>query len=200
MASHQLNTEHPALRKLNDAQIVFVTEYCLDFNALRAAKEAGYSEAVATSTRLLRQPKIKRAINALVQPRLREADLTAENLLRQLRSYVFSNIIPYLDQDGRLICPPQELPVNVQECIESYEVDIKTDKEGCEIGRKYKVKLVDKMASLELAMKYLNMFAPQEVRIGFDWESFARYAQNGHPDQVEAELLRLESEVQDEDE
>lgn len=195
--------------KLSRQRQIFVREYVTDMNATRAALEAGYSKkrAQVKGSELTRVPDVKNAIDELLAPAMREADLTRDNILAQLSNFLFSNIVKYLDEDGGLRVPPDQLPEHVQQCIVHYEVEEpKYDRKGNQVaGRRVKVKLPDKVQCLQLAMRYLNLLNPETVSnnstvlvsenaIKQYWESIHLRGSKDPDMVIEGKLKELESE------
>lgn len=138
---------------------IFVKEYIIDFDGKRAATEAGYksSNAKQMAYRLLANPKICRAIAEAVRPVLQEAELTTEKVLHQLHNFLFYDITPYIDGDGRLLVKPSELPEAIRQSIQAIEGDESCDKEGNVVKTRLKIRLVPKEGALKLAMQYLKL-------------------------------------------
>ncbi|MBL6990122.1 MAG: terminase small subunit [Bacteriovoracaceae bacterium] len=79
------------MKQLTRKQAFFVNEYLKDFNATRAARDAGYSQKTAYSIgqENLRKPEIAKMIKSYAKERAVEANLTVEKILgslEQLRS------------------------------------------------------------------------------------------------------------------
>lgn len=89
--------------ELTDKQKRFVEQYCIHFNASRAAREAGYSEntcAVIGCENLIK-PNIKAAISAIIQ----EKTMSAEEATIRLTDMARGSIKSFLniDDDGRTV-------------------------------------------------------------------------------------------------
>ena len=72
--------------KLNDKQLTFAREYCIDLNATQAAIRAGYSEktAGAIGAENLQKPQIRAEIEKLQARRIQKLNLSAELVLENL--------------------------------------------------------------------------------------------------------------------
>jgi len=72
--------------KTNLRQELFAKEYVIDLNATRAAISAGYSESTASEigSKLLRNNKVKRRIEALIAKRLSKLEISGDKVLEQL--------------------------------------------------------------------------------------------------------------------
>lgn len=94
-----MSEEAPA-RKLTNKQRIFIDEYLRSFNATRAAKAAGYSEATAYSIgqRLLKNVEIK----AEVDERLTASHMSADEALKLMADIARSDIGELIDNNGLL--------------------------------------------------------------------------------------------------
>lgn len=91
---------------LNDKQQRFVEEYPKDLNATRAAKRAGYSERTAhvQGAHLLKNPRIRAAVDAALEARSKRTGITADRVLRELELLAFSDVSHFsADEDGRIV-------------------------------------------------------------------------------------------------
>ena len=79
-------TKNKGPTKLTDKQKMFCAEYIIDFNATRAAIEAGYSEKTAnvTSSQYLAKPSIQEEINRLMKKRSERVQIDADDVLRSI--------------------------------------------------------------------------------------------------------------------
>src|SRR3990172_6274895 len=100
----KLSSKESAFVKLTTKQQLFVTEYIVDFNATRAALESGspIRSAQVIGAQLLANPKVGMAIDEALRPLMKEADLTPQNVLKQLHDFLFFDITPYIDGSGFL--------------------------------------------------------------------------------------------------
>jgi phage terminase small subunit len=83
---------------MTDRQARFVEEYCVDFNATRAAIRAGYSERTAYSIghENLRKPEIRGAVDA----RLAELSMSAAEATKRLTNWGRGSVEPFLAPGG----------------------------------------------------------------------------------------------------
>lgn len=158
---------------LNDMQRLFVTEYLIDLNATQAAIRAGYSEktAMEQGSRLLRNVKIKEAIQIAMDERVKRTEVTQDRVLKELAKIGFADLKDFLrygtekvridtDNDGN---PVYDYKQTV-EAKSSDEVDgtlvseVSIGKDGT-----FKFKLHDKMAALDKMGKHLGLFNDKEV-------------------------------------
>ena len=155
-------TKSSAYDKLTDKEKMFLTEWTIDLNASRAAKEAGYKgKADVVGSQLLKKPKIKAAIKEIMTPVLKKAELTRENVLEQLYNFLFRDIAEFIDGDGYLVSNPATLPPHVRQSIDSWECFHDYDEDGNVTKKRWKVKCVSKSAAIDLAMKYLRLIGPE---------------------------------------
>lgn len=79
---------------LTPKQHIFILEYLVDKNATRAAKAAGYSARTARSigAENLTKPYIWAEIAKGLREQLDKAEITAENILQQLKLTAFADI------------------------------------------------------------------------------------------------------------
>jgi len=87
---------------LNTRQQRFVEEYCVDYNATRAAIRAGYSEKTAAiiGWENLRKPNISEAI----RKRTAELAMTAEEATRRLAEWGRGTLAPFMSVSTHGIC------------------------------------------------------------------------------------------------
>lgn len=84
------------LKALNPRQRLFVQAYCINgFNALRAALDAGYAESHAGlyGHQLLKNPKIRRAIDAI----LSETLMSPEELKARVADDALATVEPFVE-------------------------------------------------------------------------------------------------------
>lgn len=78
------------MAELTEKQARFVEEYLVDFNASRAARDAGYSKKGAPryAVDLLKKPHIQKAIAAAVEARSERVRIDADYVLTTIRDTV----------------------------------------------------------------------------------------------------------------
>ncbi len=76
---------------LNPKQKAFAKHYAASKNATEAAKLAGYSKKTAGSQGhdLLKNPEIKKAINADLSKLAKKADITGERVVKRIAEFAF---------------------------------------------------------------------------------------------------------------
>ena len=72
---------------MNRRRELFIQEYLVDLCGARAARRAGYGSkgAAGQASRLLRDPEIRRAVDAAMEERLERVQVKQEEVLRELR-------------------------------------------------------------------------------------------------------------------
>lgn len=200
-----ISTTNPVFKGLTDKESIFVTEYPLDLNPVRAAKEAGYANPSVAACILMKKEKIQKALCKRIGPYLADSGLTQEKVLVQLYRFFFRNLLPYLNEDGSLKCSLAELPEDIQQCVEEIKVKRRKryDKEGDLIGIEEDITLgfVRKSAVLEPIMKYLGMLQPDVTQINqqfnnFPWHDLLGASNNGDAsDVIDTKFKELESHV-----
>ena len=145
---------------LNRRQRVFIEEYLKDFNAKRAAIKAGYSSktaAVIGSQNLIKL-NIAAAIKKKLSERTEIAELSAQDLLSQIKSISTSDIRDFIKfgpgyttlSDSAKLTPEQAMCIS--EVVETVG----------ENGSQVKLKLHDKLKAIDMGMKYLGLYAPEK--------------------------------------
>lgn len=149
--------------KLTKNQKIFCDEYLIDLNATRAYK-AAYKNvtkdetAAASSSRLLRNVKVKAYVDKRMKAREKRTEVTQDKVLKELAKIGFANTADYVkivisEHEGELI-----------HSVELEETDrLDKDKQAAIAGIKegrngIEVKLNDKVKALELMGRHLGMF------------------------------------------
>lgn len=153
---------------MNERHQRFVAEYLRDLNGTRAAIAAGFSPKTARvqASRLLTKADIQAAIQAAQAKHLAKLDLTAENVLEQLRRIVMFDPASIYREDGSML-PVREMPAEARAVLAGIEVDELYDgvgKDRTRIGDTTKVKFWDKNSAIKSAMAHLALLAPTEHR------------------------------------
>lgn len=131
---------------------VFVQAYMANgHNATQAAITAGYSAKTAYSQgqRLLKHVEVSGQLAEMAREAGKAAGLTIERVLEEVRRLSFSDPRKLFRRDGTPI-PIAELDENTAAMISAIEVDA--------TGRLKRIRLWDKNAALEKAMKHLGLF------------------------------------------
>jgi len=165
-------------RGLSDKRRVFVAAYTIHYDATKAAREAKYKNPAIIGARLLKDPRVARAIGRIQQRNMKQCVLTREDILQELSSFAKANIIELFDPDShtfrvRDIRKLRELPESLQRCIQTFKAKYRTNEYGKEVVDYIDCKLVDKLGSIKALMEHFGMFAPQqhEIKHSVDWDS-----------------------------
>jgi len=141
---------------------LFAREYIVDLNATKAAERAGYSAKSAYSQghRLLKDGEVKAEIQRLMNQRGERLDISADRVLQELAKLAFFDPRSLFNADGS---PKNihELDGNSAAAVAALEVHELFDGAGDEkhaYGLVRKVKLTDKVRSLEQLAKHLQLF------------------------------------------
>ncbi len=160
-------------KSLTPKQARFVREYLIDLDATKAARRCGYSPHTAGQQghRLLKIAEIAREVSLRQTKLFANLELTAENVLEELRRIGFSNITELYDEDGNLK-RFQDLAPEHQHIIASSETLI-AKASGPRFDTVQRIKLHDKMKALELRCRYFKL-ADEGLRLSVDDEILAR--------------------------
>lgn len=142
-------------RKLTAKEERFCQEYCLDFNATKAALRAGYSTktAYAIGAENLRKPKISKRIKAKQDNLAELAGISALRIVKEHEKIAFLNTGKL--RDGWFTPHEFEMLTDDEKaCIQEV-----TTKPGM-FGDSLKVKLYDKQKSLDSLADILGIKAP----------------------------------------
>ena len=158
MSTEQIAT--PKATRLNR----FVSEYLVDFNGKRAAQAAGYSKNSAAfyASKLLKNDKVQQILRDRLEKQINKIDLTSEKVLSELSLLGFSNMLDYIttNQYGDAYIDLSRITREQAAAISEITVDEYTDGRGDEARnvKRTKLKLTDKVRSLELLGRYLKLF------------------------------------------
>jgi phage terminase small subunit len=141
--------------RLTPKQEGFALAYCRLSNASDAYREAYHAGNMSAKTineaasRLLKNSKVSARIADLKAPGIAAADLSVERTLREIARIAYGDPRRLFRADGAPI-PINELDDDTAAMISAIEVD--TD------GRLTRIRLWDKNAALEKAMKHLGLY------------------------------------------
>lgn len=159
-----------------------MVEYCVDRNGQRAAIAAGYSKKVAgvTASKLLTKPKIIAAILKVNTKDDRRLELTRERVLAELAKGLFRDLRGLVDEDGWFHGDLRKIPKELLDVVNGFDVEqtFGEDEEGSRIviGQKFKIRIIPKEKSQDMAMKHLGAYAAekQEAKLSLDWDAMYR--------------------------
>lgn len=157
---------------LTPKQKIFVKEYLVDRNATRAAKAAGYSAKTVHSTgpRMLENAGIKSEIAKHTERLYQKIDLKAEDVLREIKKLAFVDLSQAYKEDGSLL-HPSEMPADVRAALQSVETDeifAGRGRDKKKIGYTRKIRLSDKVRSLEMLAKHFKLLTDVQEITGKD--------------------------------
>ena len=145
---------------LNERQRRFVAEYLVDPKAGPAARRAGYSSKTAETcgSRLLRNPKVRAAVDAGLAKRLAKTGLQAERLDAELARITFADLGQAFGPDGDLL-PMSEIPEDLRRALAGVDIEQRITDDGKTTVRTKRVKLPDKVAAIVTAYKRIGAFS-----------------------------------------
>jgi len=181
-------------RGLNDKRRAFVSEYTIHYDSVKAARKVGYKNPRTMGPRLIKIPKVARAIGRIQQRNIKQCILTREDILEELSNFSMSNIVELLDpkSDTFRVRDLRKLPENLQRCIQTFKAKYTADEEGNEVLEYIDCKLVDKLGSIRSLMEHLGMFAPQEHKVqhSLDWDSLYKGEEPDGLDVIEGKISK----------
>ncbi|MZR63851.1 terminase small subunit [Alcanivorax sp. DP30] len=150
---------------LNSKQQLFVEEYLKDLNGTQAAIRAGYSpnRADQTASRLLRNGKVKSAVEKAKAQRSERTKVDADYVLKRLHQIDTLDVTDILDNTGNML-PIREWPKAWRQSISG--VDLQELMSGDTETVVRKIKWPDKLRNLELLGKHVNVKAFEEDKDG----------------------------------
>ena len=149
----------------------FCREYIKDLNGKRAAIAVGYSAktADAAASRLLSNVKVQTLVATLTKKHADKLDLSAEKVLSELSSVGLSNMLDYIrtTEEGSAYVDLSNLTREQSAAIQEVTVDEYVEGKGKHARKvkRTKLKLVDKIRSLELLGKHLKLFT-ERIEVG----------------------------------
>lgn len=155
----------PGVRgRLTARQVAFCSEYVRDFNAMRAARAAGYSPAsVHTQAhQVLSKPLVQAEISRLQAAAARRNEITVDRILAEYAKVGFANIRDYIT-----LTPDGAAALNLTDVTEEQfaaigQLEIEEDPKGraddARVVRTIKIKMHDKLHALDSIAKKLGMF------------------------------------------
>lgn len=151
---------------MSDKQQRFVKEYVSSLNATDAARKAGYKHPEVAGAKLLKQKPVANAVAHVTKNIARKLDLKAEDVLIQLHHVLTRTASDFIGPDDKPI-PVHQMSERAQACIDGFEVDVTTyrDGDGNVTGEniKTKIKLSSKVAAIDMAMKHKGLF-PKDIQ------------------------------------
>jgi phage terminase small subunit len=155
--------KNPSTHDLNEQQQAFCDEYVVDLNITKAAQRAGYSlkTAHAQGSRLLKNVKVSKRIQALMDARTKRTNIAADGVLVELGKIGYADIRPIFNEESGTLKHIKDWPEDLARACASIEI-VETfefvGKEKIWSGYIKKVKFWDKPRSLELLGKNQKLF------------------------------------------
>ena len=152
---------------MNARQTRFVQEYLLDPNASRAARKAGYSARTANviGYENLTKPHIAAAIEQAQAERAQRTKVDADSVIEELALVAFSRMGDFYCKDTGKLLEVHQMSPEAQARLSSIVVlrerthRVSTDVDETSVHEStIKIKLWDKVASLQLLGRHLGMF------------------------------------------
>jgi len=157
-------------KKLTAKQKSFVLEYLIDKNATQAMIRAGYSKncAAINGCRLLTYANIQQEITHQIELQEKRTLVKADEVINELKKIAFLDIRGAFTEQG-MLRDLSDIPEDVAHAIGGIEVNELYEGSGGErekIGYTKKIKLSDKVRSLELLGKHLKLFTERVEHSG----------------------------------
>jgi len=153
------------MAKLTDKQTLFISEYCIDCNASRAALAAGYSEDTAAKIgwENLQKPEIAKAVREKLLEMASRAEITAGAVLRELALLAFADMGQYntIDEDGNVRMDFRQMGPDGMRAVKKIKQEVQFVGDANEQMPilKTEFELYDKQAALDKLMKYMGLYA-----------------------------------------
>ena len=160
-----------SMARRNSRHEIFALEYVKDLNGTRAAIAVGYSAKTAdrAASRLLSNVEVRALLAKLTKKHADKLDLSAEKVLSELSSMGFSNMLDYIKatEEGSAYVDLSNLTREQSSAIQEVTVDAYVEGKGKHARKvkRTKLKLVDKIRSLELLGKHLKLFT-ERIEVG----------------------------------
>ena len=147
---------------LSPKQTRFAQEYLIDLNGKRAAIRAGYASrsAEVQASRMLRNAKVQKALEAAMQARSRRTEVSSDQVLEELAKIAFANFRDYWPKEGETL-DLHRLDRDRTAAVEELTV-VETVRGGV-LHRRTRLKMHDKLAALTNLARHLGMFSDRRV-------------------------------------
>ena len=139
---------------LSPKQTRFVQEYLIDLNGKRAAIRVGYASrsAEVQASRMLRNAKVQKALEAAMQARSRRTEVSSDQVLEELAKIAFANFRDYWPKEGETL-DLHRLDRDRTAAVEELTV-VETVRGGV-LHRRTRLKMHDKLAALTNLARHL---------------------------------------------
>lgn len=156
-----------SFRPLNPQEEIFVAEYLSCFDAVKAARKAGFAKSVANvhAREWLKlggpKPQVARAIRTALQARINRLNITADVVIAELGRLGLSNMGTFFKttSDGTPFFDFEDLTENDTACIKTLTIEEFKDGRGDDARdvRRVKLELYDKKGPLLALAKHLGV-------------------------------------------
>jgi phage terminase small subunit len=155
------------MKRLTPREVRFVQEYMIDLCGTAAAIRAGYSRrsANSSSSRLMAQLHVKKAIREAMDARARMVGITAEKVLAEISTVAFSDLKDHVKiRDGEVrVYDFEGMPDGSSRALESV-----SDTRDAKGAGKISVKLYNKMQALAMLAAHLGICRESVAVTGAD--------------------------------
>lgn len=147
-------------RRLTEQQRLWARYYVVDFNATKAAREAGYTEhsAATQGYTLSHNPIVGLYVAELMAKRNKRIDINADYVLRRLIEIDTLDVLDIIDDEGDLI-PIRKWPKAWRTSISGIELKELFSAKGDTNAILKKIKWPDKPRNLEMLGKHIDVRA-----------------------------------------
>ena len=156
----------------------FVEEYVVDYNAARAAAEAGYKSPKVAGQKLLKHRDVVRALSVRQTYDAKKNELKKQRIIEELALCVLRDPVDLVDEKGLFHSDLRKIPENIRRCIDKFEVEQHVNPRTGKVTQTIKVSLTSKLAAIDMAMRHKGLFAPEEsnvnLKVPIDWDSLLR--------------------------
>jgi phage terminase small subunit len=138
-------------------QTLFIAEYLIDFNATRAALDAGYSPKTARYIGFenLTKPHIQAALEAAIEARMERLHMTQDDVLTELALLGKSSIEHYVIDDMGNLALAEGAPEGAMRAVTSVKRRVIENEYGRTVHVEFR--LWNKVGSLHLMARHLGM-------------------------------------------
>lgn len=156
--------------KLKPEWELFVSEYLVDLNATKAAQRAGLASetndnsGAVVGAKLLRNAKVREAVEVEFAKRLDRIELTQDRVIQELALIALSDIIDYEVNEitGRLVPLSNR---RISRAVQSVKIKRQTWTDSGGTTRSEvttEIKLWDKLRAVELLMRHMGMLSADD--------------------------------------
>ena len=157
------------LGDLKPQEVQFALEYMVDMSANLAARRCGVSKDMATiiGCSMLNRPRVRQAVNSLLEIRAKNQALVANRLLVSLDEIAHLDIGELYDEDSCLR-PMSEWPPAARQAVVGFKVkELWRGKGGDrkQVGRMVDVKMVDPIRARELLGRHMGLWGEPRINV-----------------------------------